>query len=788
MKMKAKYLSVLVFCWAVCSCMEEQEYPGSEPQSMKECARISVSLSDDAQLPEGAVMAGWKPVGKGECYEYVASQGGVLSDFVYSSEGDAPVQVAYALYPSVMVDSLYRGSFYFPIKPVQEVGDDGYDADAMVYAGHVTDGSAVLHPLTGKIGFRINQDDVAVCRISTKQGNALAGPVKVLMKNVPLVKSVGNSNKCVEVHGDMEKGKTYYAVVAAEDYSILDLEFENSFGVKVFEKTYTGYYPLSEGGVTSLGDVGNPDVSSFELKVGSGEFEGYLLKQVTGYSAGEGIMIMSSQANAMLEKDGELSVRFFGLEPKDYSEDKLWYVFTLEKDGVSRVLPVEIEGMDITAGTVIRYDIGDLSESMNAAPWYYPYEDTRLMAGAGYAYGDANTYLIQYKESTYNGATLDPDASIPSSVTIDYRLRGDLFASPRPENVTFEWLQGYDNTSTPSWGIYTMDRTSKITNCDSYTISVDEDDYEVTVTNTGAHAGAPILLMKKDGKVLWAWTFWNIAADGTRLQATDFGGVQLANMTIGHASTIKEKIVQGMTEIRRSTYYYQWGRPIPTFSASGAGAYFSENDSRNVANPRVPVCDLGPLTVEEALEHPGYLIQNPHVTGTKSTNLNDWIKDSAEENSDLWGGTDIASEGVKSIYDPCPKGWRVADAKTYMNVCPMPVVAYSKDDYPQETMTGYHGVYVEGVLFPCSGYYGVSLSATTYAEAYGLSYGTNRTSANLHWTNTFHSGSKAYSFGTDYFYKKYDSSVENTARTISVRDMSVGNALPVRCQVDKDCR
>ena len=119
------------------------------------------------------------------------------------------------------------------------------------------------------------------------------------------------------------------------------------------------------------------------------------------------------------------------------------------------------------------------------------------MSGAGYAYGDANTYLIQFKDDTYSGATLNPDPEIPASVTIDYRLRGDMFGAPVPDNVTFEWLEGYNN-SNPSWGKYTMDR-SLIWNCDKYSISVDAENYKVTVTNTGAHAGAPILLMKKDG-------------------------------------------------------------------------------------------------------------------------------------------------------------------------------------------------------------------------------------------------------------------------------------------------
>ena len=781
--MKTYYAFILLLLMTLPGCMRELEYPQAEPQNREECRYIDVSMADGSSVPAGC-LAGWVPVGLGKTYDYVSE--GQASQFKFNGEGEAPVQVAYAVYSESGADSLYRGTFYMPVKPVQDVEENDFDASAMVYAGHVSGGKSVLHPVTGRIGFIVNQDDVTMCRISTKDDNALAGQIKVLMNKKPQVKPCDNSRKSVEVRGDFRKGQMYYAVVAAEDYMSFDVEFANSFGVKVFETSYFGYFPVSDGETVTLGNVGNPDISSLEMTVSTQEYEGYMLKSVVGYSAEDGEKIMGTEVNEVFVKDSQLKARFFGLEPKDYSSDKIWYVFTLEKDGVSRVLPIETDGLNIPAATAVRFDAGSLAESRNAAPWYYPYEDKRLMCGEGYAYGDANTYLIQFKDNTYTGATLNPDPDIPSSVTIDYRLRGDMFGSPVPEDVTFEWLQGYNN-SNPAWGKYTMDRTN-IWNCDKYSISADTENYKVTVTNTGAHVGAPILLMKKDGKVLWAWTFWNIAADGTRFGPVDFGGIQLANLAIGHASTQKESILSKLTELRRSTYYYQWGRPIPTFSQNGTGVYFAEADGRNAAKPRVPVCDKGALSVAEALQNPGYLIQNAYTKGTASSALNDWNKDGMMNQADLWGGSSSEVEGVKSIYDPCPKGWRVADAKTYLNVFPKPVGGYSKADYPQDETVGYHAVRVKGVEFPCSGYYAVTTSGEGYVDNYGVSYGTSRTAANLYWTNTFNSYSKAFSFGADYFYKKYDGAVENTSRAIGVRDISVGNALPVRCQVDKENR
>ena len=98
-------------------------------------------------------------------------------------------------------------------------------------------------------------------------------------------------------------------------------------GVKVYETTYTGYYPLSGGETVNLGNLGDPNVSSLEMTVSTEEYEGYLLKSVVGYSAVNGTRIMGTDVGEVFEKDTPLTARFFGLEPADYSSDKIWYVF-----------------------------------------------------------------------------------------------------------------------------------------------------------------------------------------------------------------------------------------------------------------------------------------------------------------------------------------------------------------------------------------------------------------------------------------------------------------------------
>lgn len=93
----------------------------------------------------------------------------------------------------------------------------------------------------------------------------------------------------------------------------------------------------------------------------------------------------------------------------------------------------------------------------------------------------------------------------------------------------------------------------------------------MTVTNTGAFAGAPILLMKDaTGKVLWAWTFWNIAADGTKLDPVTVGKYGFAPMDIGghdEYGDLDKRISLETTRIRDFTgsLCINWGRPPPMF-------------------------------------------------------------------------------------------------------------------------------------------------------------------------------------------------------------------------------
>ena len=142
----------------------------------------------------------------------------------------------------------------------------------------------------------------------------------------------------------------------------------------------------------------------------------------------------------------------------------------------------------------------------------------------------------------------------------------------------------------------------------------------------------------KNGKIVWSWHIW--VTDKPQNQGYSNGYVAL-DRNLG-AVTDDYKTFQPVHSAW-SGLYYQWGRKDPIFRPT-----VDENDDWKDVWPR-NVIDRA-VSVAEAHEKP-----TAYFWDSAS---NDWTTDT--ENSDyFWGYISVRDDVKKTLYDPCPPGYRV---------------------------------------------------------------------------------------------------------------------------------
>ena len=143
---------------------------------------------------------------------------------------------------------------------------------------------------------------------------------------------------------------------------------------------------------------------------------------------------------------------------------------------------------------------------------------------------------------------------------------------------------------------------------------------------------AVIAAKDSDGAVLWSWHIWvpETAIETGTSSLLDKGLMDRNLGALVAASTTAAASVESFGLL------YQWGRKDPF---TGAGAVGSE-DGATVAGQAATVA-TGTISLSQS-------IQNPTLLG--HTNNGDWL-DTADNT--LW------SDDTKTLYDPCPAGYRV---------------------------------------------------------------------------------------------------------------------------------
>ena len=207
------------------------------------------------------------------------------------------------------------------------------------------------------------------------------------------------------------------------------------------------------------------------------------------------------------------------------------------------------------------------------------------------------------------------------------------------------------------------------------------------VPKTGANA--VISVLDGSGTVMWSWHIWVWPDDLTPVTITNKTGVDY-NILPVNLATKKDAITSG----KMYNWFYQWGRPTPILPP------MSYNSATNATNYGVKTFTKSSTCATTY----GEAIKNPHTFYVSSGNSTyNWFGTTSYYN--LWDANCTATGNsdnnvVKTVYDPCPVGFKMPNGNTFTYFSDSNVVgSFNNGLYFKRNAYD-----TTGVFFPASGY------------------------------------------------------------------------------------
>ncbi|MDE5691935.1 MAG: DUF4906 domain-containing protein, partial [Alistipes sp.] len=250
--------------------------------------------------------------------------------------------------------------------------------------------------------------------------------------------------------------------------------------------------------------------------------------------------------------------------------------------------------------------------------------------------------------------------------------------------------------------------------------------YFTTAGDSGdaiTEGNAVIAVYDASGNILWSWHIWSTAYDPTTdkhvystraISASGYNNVPTRNETV-MTRNLGAANNQG-ADAKSFGLLYQWGRKDPFVGSSATSGTTFVTTYPNTW-PIVGATSTGSnadASIAYAIKHPTTFITQVNTT------TYDWLNAGTipSQRDNLWGNPNMStqtpnpSRGSKSIYDPCPPGWRVGPQDTWTRFS---TIGYNTSTASQFNVSGsfnigwnfiYSGADKTGskVYYPAAGY------------------------------------------------------------------------------------
>lgn len=295
----------------------------------------------------------------------------------------------------------------------------------------------------------------------------------------------------------------------------------------------------------------------------------------------------------------------------------------------------------------------------------------------------------------------------------------------------------------------------------------DADGNELTTSPKG---NAVIAAYDSAGTVLWSWHLWLTGGEDPREGSALSNGVEIMSYNLGAWSN-PEGSVNTVDIWEGYGLYYQWGRKDPFMRPEYYDCAKSidetlYNGSGDYVYMKIKKSDAKTGTIEYAVKHP--------MTFLTSTDENqgNWLY--GNHRDDLW-----SESGAKSLYDPCPHGWRVPSKRAFEVLD----IDSADDNLPLADAEKLYGWFLADKgngtkhFFAASGYRSYlmgTISNVNYRDEYPY---TPKPWVGYYWTAG--TGSATATSSAMYFDLNTSRATVNGYKAVT--DQKRGNAMQVRC-------
>ena len=191
-----------------------------------------------------------------------------------------------------------------------------------------------------------------------------------------------------------------------------------------------------------------------------------------------------------------------------------------------------------------------------------------------------------------------------------------------------------------------------------------------STANTFTLGNAVIAIKDNANNILWSWHIWVTDYDDT-LYLEGTNGVQMMRRNLGAMASGLDQQAFGL--------YYQWGRKDPFVGPStGTTLAAVYGTAKTIV--------VGEVPVETAIQHPTRYYVKYNTSGNWTTG-DHWCSDGTNKMT-LW------SDSGKTIFDPCPQGWRVPTESEITGMGTAKYIFTSDNGFPASGYINTNGAFV----------------------------------------------------------------------------------------------